>query len=190
MKAGLTSDEATQLSRAFGVDAAFADGSVRYVSPSFGDVPMKPDIKRGKDEDGRPTVGSFFDLAAIRAIKPIPNQDAIGRVLKAFSDANVPIPEGATPSASHTALRFQPRKGDGFTAHIDTSVRFDFQLAGLPLVGPGADIGATFDPNGAITDLQGGRLQGAAGRVGAAHHAGGGQVGVCPTVSAWLAYQP
>ena len=33
-------------------------------------------------------------------------------------------------------------------------MRYRLSLAGLPLSGPGADIGATLDPNGDITDLR------------------------------------
>ena len=154
VKAGLTSDEADRLSRAFGVEAKFADGSVRYVGRSFGDVPMKPETVIGKDEDGRRTVASSFDLAAIREIKALSDADALAIVEEGFGKADVQLPEGAKADVGHTMLKVKPRRGDGFEAQVATSVRYRLSLAGLPLSGPGADIGVTLDPQGGITDVR------------------------------------
>jgi Family of unknown function (DUF6345) len=154
VQAGLSSDQAARLGAAFGVDVAFADGSVRYVSKSFGDVPMKAGVVTGKDEDGNRTVGHSFDLGAIRKLKPVTNKDALTLVRRAFDQADVPLPDGAQPTVGHTTLHVKQKKGGSFSAQIATSVRYQLRLAGYPLIGPGADIGVTLDDQGTVTDMR------------------------------------
>lgn len=151
---GVNADQAAALGRALGVKAAFADGSVRHVSPSFGGVPMRPSERGGLDEGGNRTRKSFFDLEAISRIKPMSAEAVREAARNAFADAKISLPDGATAQVGNTQLTLKPRRGQARTVSIDTFIRYRFQLGEFPLIGPGAKAGITFGPDGSATELE------------------------------------
>ena len=153
--AGLSQEQAAVLGRAFGLknlDRA-EDGSVRFVAEdTFLAVPTKPG-KRGKDEDGNPTVSSVLDLAALKRLKPISAATALTRSGKALAGAKL-VPAGGRATASNTTVKTVDAKGRSTASvAIDTTVSYAFTLAGLPLEGPGAKVRVAYDGKGKPTSL-------------------------------------
>ena len=153
--AGLSQEQAAVLGRAFGLknlDRA-EDGSVRFVAEdTFLAVPTKAG-KRGKDEDGNPTVSSVLDLAALKRLKPISAATALTRSGKALAGAKL-VPAGGRATASNTTVKTVDAKGRATASvAIDTTVSYAFTLAGLPLEGPGAKVRVAYDGKGKPTSL-------------------------------------
>jgi hypothetical protein len=155
--AGLTSNQAESLAGAFGLPFAFdQDGSFRFASDRLADVPMKaldPNPNLPRDEGGMDTVQTGFDFPALAELVAIPGADAMKRAADGFAQAGIEIPGPHVVRAGHTQLRYQPIRGRTVSRSIDTTVRYLFSLAGLPLNGPGAKVDLTFDPNGEVTEL-------------------------------------
>lgn len=165
VKEGLSEEEAKNLAAAFGVEAPLGeDGSLQFVSDALGDVPMVEAVPQGpvaaelpRDEDGQETTMRAFDLPAIQKIVPVSARVAETQVLSAFRQAGVPLPGQPGEAAhkiGHTMLNIRSIGGDVDIAQpIDTFVRFDFMLAGRPLIGPGAKVRIGFSPAGELTGL-------------------------------------
>ncbi len=148
---GMTSDDAKQLAERSGVEVALrADGSFAYVDAAAGQIPTKR-IGTGRDEEGRPIVSEALDQEAIANIRTIPPADA-----KSKAQALVALPKayGTELIAAHTELEQGDAKGDATqVTKLDTTVSFQLDLGGIPVVGPGAKARVAFAGDGSVVQL-------------------------------------
>jgi len=89
--------------------------------------------------------------------------EATSFVLGALGQAQLAPPHG-TPKVSNTTMEFSlnsdsllpglPGLGEGATWALDTRVSFGFDLDGIPLRGPGANVSVTLNPAGVVTQAQ------------------------------------
>jgi hypothetical protein len=157
VKAGLTPNEAEGIAAAFNIPYALdRDNSFRFASDRLANVPMRvldPNPKLPRDEGGMDTVQTGFDFAAIGKLQAMPGDAARQRAADGFAQANVKIPGPHVARAGHTLLKYRATGAKTVSKPIDTTVRYLFSLAGLPLNGPGAKVDVTFDTEGVVTEL-------------------------------------
>ncbi|MFD7652637.1 DUF6345 domain-containing protein [Actinosynnema sp. NPDC059797] len=153
---GITDEQVAALQRAFGLKSVerTAEGVVTFTDEER--HLRVPSIDQGAgqpDESGQATTRTAFDVAAIRALRAVPPQDATKRVTETLRGIGL-LPAEATPTASHSTLDIVD--GNGATvasAPLDTTVTFDFRLGGVPLEGPGSKVRVSLDGTGAVTQL-------------------------------------
>src|SRR4051794_36052327 len=150
---GLDEGQAAELAKAAGIDARALnrDGSFSYVdAKAFAKVPSLAG-KKGKDEKGRATTVQKVDLQGLRALKTLPDEQALG-----LARQLLPSPEGfdVEPRVGHTQVQLGGRKGNlTGTVNLDTTVTYDLSLFGNPVFGPGAKSRITFDGAGHVEQL-------------------------------------
>jgi hypothetical protein len=149
---GMTQDQANALAGRAGVKAALArDGSFSYVDPRrFARVPSTTGLK-GRDEDGHPTVQRRVNFTALKAIRTLDGEKALGRARELLE-----APSGfeVTPMVSHTRVDLAGRTGKplgGF--NLDTTVVYRLALGQAPVVGPGSRSRISFAGDGSVIAL-------------------------------------
>lgn len=152
---GLTVADGQRLADSFGIgNALYPNGAFSFAdNDTFQAVPHKI-VGSGKDEDGNPTRDEAVDIDAVRAIKPLPDADALARAQK-LADIALKS-EGLTlePRVTHSTFTLSDDGGKVIGSYpIDTTVSFDAALGDLPMTGQGANLRITFGPNGAVTEL-------------------------------------
>lgn len=157
-KQGLSKQDRRTVSRSLGLRSGVKvrNGVVQFLSASrFLAVPTRPGPRpaAARDEDGRPLISEAFDLPGIQALKT-PNRKASARkLLRALRKAGE-LPAGARAALGGSTFEIFDNAGKLMTRkQVDARIEIRQRLNGLPLTGPGADIGASFDPAGRITQL-------------------------------------
>ncbi|HXJ64729.1 MAG TPA: DUF6345 domain-containing protein, partial [Actinomycetota bacterium] len=152
-----------------------AFGGLVYMSPNYGDLPMKRVTSGGDpDEGGRKVARQGFDLAAITKLQ-VPTAAALMQdVHRAFDSSKLDpgaflLADGSVrPANAHTTFTFQTTRAAAAgratapVVPIDTQVNYRMTLnAGtpqqphqVPLVGPGAQVKVVQNPQGQVTELQ------------------------------------
>lgn len=131
------------------------NGLVTFVdSKRFQYVPTKQ-LGAGKpDEDGNKTILETFDFKALEKIQVIDEQEARVRFEEALTRANLNMGE-KNVLFKHSTLKAYDLEGKLVTdVLLDTWVSFVQSIEGIPLIGPGAKISATFDGEGNVTQLR------------------------------------
>lgn len=153
---GLLPEQAAELAERAGIGNALRpDGSFAFVDAKrFARVPgaSVPLSKRyGKDEEGRRTVATAVNVAALKEMKVISEGEALER-----AKGLLRAPKGfqAIPRVDHTMAEISDRRGKLLSSTpIDTTVTFSFDLAGLPVVGPGMRQRVGFAGDGSVVQL-------------------------------------
>lgn len=135
-----------------------ADGAIRYLDRSrFHRLPTRksaPPAPGFRDERGRATTegDDAMDFAALEAIRVLPEEDAAARAWRALDVAGLAF--GREISPGHTLFEAADAEGrEVARALLDTQVTFRDRLEGLRLIGPGAKVKVTFDPEGEVSHL-------------------------------------
>ena len=98
-----------------------------------------------------------IDYAALEGVRTMAAEDACARLESALEDAGA-APQHATAVVGHTVFKTVSALRGSDTAResttmIDTHVNYRFTLDGYLLVGPGAQVQASFDHEGGVTRL-------------------------------------
>ena len=176
LETGITRGQAGALAESLGIpqeDLMFGDGSVRFVNPKkFQIVPTKPILDQGiieelrgnsKGEEEGEMAFESFDFDAIRRIVPMEGEKAVDIFEHALLRAGIgPKPEDPLvgpkiedPIVRHTTLEAVDLNGRPMADNVklDTHVIYQFDLGGIPLTGPGANLRVSFGPDGDATSL-------------------------------------
>src|SRR6185503_3578975 len=131
-----------------------SNGAFAYVDAArFAQVPSQK-AEEGKDEQGNPTLAEALDLRAIAAIRPLSDDEALGRAKQLLAVAELSPDLSARPVVSHSELTLADRDGKPTFQHaLDTAVSFHLSLGGLPATGQGAKLRITFAPDGSVSQL-------------------------------------
>jgi hypothetical protein len=151
---GLTESEGAALAQAFNIGNALqGDGAFSYVDSTFGHAPEVV-IDEGRDESDRPTVSQALDLDALAEIKPVGDDEAIGRARRLIELAGLSADMAARTSVSHTELTLSDSRDQVTSVHpLDTAVTVGLELNGLPVTGQGAKLRITFGPDAQVSQL-------------------------------------
>jgi hypothetical protein len=135
-----------------------ADGAIRYLDRDrFQRLPTRkaaPPAPGFRDERGRATAegNDATDFAALKAIRVLPEEDAAAQAWDALEIARLPF--GREITSGHTLFEAADAEGrEVARALLDTQVTFREGLEGLRLIGPGAKVKVTFDPEGEVSHL-------------------------------------
>ncbi|PKL77012.1 MAG: hypothetical protein CVV27_07355 [Candidatus Melainabacteria bacterium HGW-Melainabacteria-1] len=104
-------------------------------------------------EDQEKVQPEYLDLAALKAIKVMPQQVALDQILIGLRQAAL-LPAGK-PVVGHS--EFELRGSDGgesLKIQLDTQVGFEQTLGQLKLIGPGAKVKVVLDGEGHVTQLK------------------------------------
>jgi uncharacterized protein DUF6345 len=149
---GLTPESAERLAKAAGVgNALLEDGSFAYVDPARFAVVPSTVVGQGVDESRRATQSRAIDSAALGKITTLSDAAASER-----AQALLVAPPGyrTTATIGHTAAEQSDAKGRPLrSTNLDTTVSYQLSLAGLPVVGPGAKLRASFAGDGSVLQL-------------------------------------
>lgn len=156
---GMTAADARRLADVLGIDAPIlgADGAARFVDDErFQHTPMRRVVAQSRpstDESGKPTAASneAFDWDALARRDVLSLETAIAHARGALAAADLAV--GGIPRAGHSVLESWREGGETQRANLDTRVSWDLELSGRRLVGPGARVTMTFDPDGRVTHL-------------------------------------
>ena len=163
---GLSENAAMVLAESLGVPSqqvGYENGVLVFVDPAgFQAVPttevtdpqLIQALIRDSADDDAPLSFEAIDFAALGKVKPYDPQ----RALALFQDALRQVGglgEGATPQIDHTQFEALDLQGNLLlpAVQIDTRVSYNFAVGSIPVVGPGAQISASFDPEGRISQL-------------------------------------
>jgi hypothetical protein len=149
---GLTVDAAAALAKSAGVGNALRpDGSFAFTDEKrFGRVPAKA-LSRGTDESGQATVSEAIDFDALDKIKTVSDDEALRR-----AKTILPVPKGygAATAVDHTQVDQSDARGKVIrSGNLDTTVTYQLTLGGVPVVGPGAKLRASFAGDGSVVQL-------------------------------------
>lgn len=150
------------------------DGSIMYLDPKlFQRIPTKPfDGPLPEDEDGEKVTGETLDLPRLQKLQPISKKAGRRGILIGLNQADL-APDDLVPG-SQTDMQVSngeldllpavqeislPRAGRSMivptaTFKLDTTVSFETTFDGVPLVGPGWNFRASFDPSGKVSLLR------------------------------------
>jgi hypothetical protein len=166
-ESGLSEDAAAALAENLGISArltAWENGALIFTDPeSFQAVPttevtdpqlIAELIKESDDDRQFELTFQAFDFEALREIRPLEPEQALKGLYEALRKAEA-LPDGGSPEVVHTMFEAFDTKGSPIlpAVQLDTRVNYSFNLAGIPLIGPGAQISATFEPKGRVSQL-------------------------------------
>ena len=149
---GLTPESGERLAKAAGIgNALLEDGSFAYVDNArYGVVPSTV-VGKGVDESRRATVSEAIDFTALAKITTLSDAAAAER---AKSLLVAPSGYRAVATVGHTTVDQSDAKGRALrSTNLDTTVTYQLSLAGLPVVGPGAKLRASFAGDGSVLQL-------------------------------------
>lgn len=164
----ITATKAAKLADVLGLSrdqVIFGDGSVRFVDPRrFQAIPTRtvtdPEIigplASQTENDKGELAFEGIDFGALRQLRVPGALESIERFSLALREAAV-LPENGRLVARHTLFEATDEKGNELLREtpIDTQVHFQFELDGIPLIGPGAKLGIHYGPEGEPTSLIG-----------------------------------
>jgi hypothetical protein len=167
--AGITREQAGRLAGALNIplDQLHEDegGGLLFVDPlKFQAIPMKPiqdpalieELRRGSETDGQSElVFKGIDFDGLRQLRVLDDAKALDTWEHALREAGIE-PGTGEHVARHTVFEAVDPSGRPMMEEtmLDTHVLFQFDLGGLPLIGPGANLRVAFGPGGAPTALQ------------------------------------
>jgi hypothetical protein len=162
ISAAQASSIATSLLGPAASEAKFQDGVLSFIDPvKFQAVPMtlldsQPTNWEEEEPLSEPAFEAF-NLELIKSMQPFSGEGAMGKVREALTKAQAD-PLGGLPTVQNTMFEAVEKSRAGgllpvASALIDTHVHYNFQLAGLPYVGPGAQVNVAFDTAGMPTQL-------------------------------------
>jgi non-ribosomal peptide synthetase component F len=108
-------------------------------------------VDKGVDESRQPTESQAIDFTALSKITTLSDSAALEK-----AGALLAAPEGYRTAATvgHTSLDQSDAKGNPLrSTNLDTTVTYQLSLAGLPVVGPGAKLPASFAADGSVPQL-------------------------------------
>ncbi len=163
---GISRDQAGKLAGALGISddqLLFGDGSVRFLDPrKFQAIPIKPivdqgiidELRRNSQDDEGEMVFESFDFDAINRIVPMQGDKAVDVWEHALREAGI-APGDGEQLVRHTTFEAFNVDGKALAedAKLDTHVLRQFNLGGIPLVGPGANLRVSFAPDGKPTSF-------------------------------------
>jgi hypothetical protein len=168
---GVDRPAAEKLAESLGIpgkELVLRDGTISYVDPArYLRVPTvaveDKDVVAGLRDrttnyfPERPIEVTAIDYSALAGMEPLGVEEALDRTAKALSSAGL-APRAATPVPGHTVFRTVPagdnsRLPAATTTFLDTHVSHRFTLDGYLLVGPGAQVQVSYDPDGVVTRL-------------------------------------
>jgi hypothetical protein len=153
---GLTAEQGAELARAFGTPNALqGNGYFGYVdAAAFGQVPLAPVGRAGKDESGRATQAQAIDTAALEKLRPVADEEALARGERLLKLSDLSPELTAKPEITHTELTLTDAANRKPQVHpLDTVVGYQLSLGGLPVTGQGAKLRLTVGPDGTVTQL-------------------------------------
>jgi hypothetical protein len=149
---GLTPESGERLATAARIgNALLEDGSFAFVDETRYAVVPSTTVAKGVDENRRATVSEAIDFTALGKITTLPDAAAAER-----AGALLVPPSGyrATATIGHTTVDQSDAKGRALrSANLDTTVSYQLSLGGLPVVGPGAKLRASFAGDGSVLAL-------------------------------------
>jgi hypothetical protein len=105
---------------------------------------------------GIPIAFQSIDLNTLSNSTVMSSNAAVSLFAGTLSDSGL-VPYSAVPAVSHALLQTIYTNDDGqvltSSNYLDTKVRYQFTLGGIPLIGPGAQVQADFGANGNVTRL-------------------------------------
>ncbi|WP_199441490.1 DUF6345 domain-containing protein [Umezawaea beigongshangensis] len=153
---GLDQNRAAALRAAFDLREVRRTGSGAVAFVDEENHLRVPSVRLGDgeaDEDGGRTALTGIDFAALGRITALPEDQAAKRAVEGLRAAGA-LPGNARPTTGRTTFDVVDDQGrTRVSAPLDTAVSFTFDLGGIPLVGPGADLRVAFDPTGRVTQL-------------------------------------
>jgi hypothetical protein len=166
---GITADQGGLLAGALNIPRGDLHqdegGGLLFIDPlKFQAIPTKPiddpalieELRRGSENDGRSEL-SFdgIDFEGLRRLRVLEGEKAVDVWEHALRQAGVEPGTGENV-ARHTTFEAMDVNGRPMMEEtmLDTHVFFQFDLGGLPLIGPGANLRVAFGPDGAPTSLQ------------------------------------
>lgn len=162
-KSGATEKEAQRLAEALGISARMVEGKgfvsesglVAFIDPDrFQYIPVKELGVGEPDEDGHRTTLEAFDFEALEEMKVVEGRKAEEHFAKALKKAELNLGK-AKAHVSHSTFEAVDVEGKTIAkAKLDTRISFNRFLDGIPLMGPGASISATFDGKNNVTRLR------------------------------------
>ena len=162
-KSRATEEKAQRLAEALGISARMVEGKsfvsgsglVAFIDPDrFQYIPVKGLGVGEPDEDGHRTTLEAFDFEALEEMEVVEGRKAEEHFAEALKDAELNLGK-AKAHVSHSTFEAVDLEGKTIAkAKLDTRISFNRFLDGIPLVGPGASISATFDGKGNVTRLR------------------------------------
>ncbi len=149
---GLTPDGGAALAKSARIgNALLEDGSFAFVDQDrFGVVPSSV-VGKGVDESRQATVDQAIDFGALDKITTLSDAAATERARALLAP---PAGYRATATVGHTTLDQADSRGRTLrSSNLDTTVSYQLSLAGLPVVGPGAKMRASFAGDGSVVQL-------------------------------------
>jgi Family of unknown function (DUF6345)/HYR domain len=167
--AGITREQAGRLAGALNIplDQLHEDegGGLLFIDPlKFQAIPMKPiqdpalieELRRGSETDGNSELEfKGIDFEGLRQLQVLDDAKALDVWEHALREAGIE-PGTGEHVARHTMFEAVDPSGRPMMEDtmLDTHVLFQFDLGGLQLIGPGANLRVAFGPGGAPTALQ------------------------------------
>jgi len=135
-------------------DPLAPDGSLLFVDPArFQAVPMMPAEPAGLDEDGQETTSEAINFDALRQLTVPSDEEVLSRFGEALEKSQLlPASDFGTPAVGHSMFDLV-LEGQTTQFPLDSQVNFSFLLQGVPVVGPGQKIKASFDGEGMVSQL-------------------------------------
>jgi hypothetical protein len=160
--AGITGDQAGRLATALGIPGDqmhLEDGALSFLDPrKFQAVPMKPiqdpaiieQLRGGTQDDGdEPMAFEAIDFDALGRLRALSDEKALDLWEHALRAADI-LPGSGEPLVRHSMFEAVDQNGRPMAEDVmlDTHVLFQFDLGGIPLIGPGANLRMAFGPSG------------------------------------------
>jgi hypothetical protein len=149
---GLTPEGGERLAKSAGIgNALLEDGSFAFVDTKRFAVVPSIAVAKGVDEQQRPTLSQAIDNAALERITALPDATAAARAKALLVP---PSGYGVTATIGHTTLEQSDARGTAVrNKNLDTTVSYQLSLGGVPVVGPGAKLRASFAGDGSVLQL-------------------------------------
>jgi len=156
----LPSPQFAALAKALGLpgEALQPEGFARHTDPAtFLEVPrVQATELPGQDEEQSELSTRPFDFDAIKAMAVAHPDDARQWTADALAAANL-LQQGPIETAVFVEhARFGAASADGneiVDVPINTKVGYEFELGGIPLVGPGAKVRAVYNADGSVSQM-------------------------------------
>lgn len=141
---------AKRLASRLGIGGAGARGLRYYSKTRFATFPTKPRARAAQDpttdEDGLPvTPGTTVDPSALAKLRAPKAATSTTRFLRTLSDLGLRDAQDSTRSRSDEAITIDAAGKIQDRRKVDRSVAVIPKLSGVPLLGPGAKISASYD---------------------------------------------
>jgi hypothetical protein len=163
---GLTPNEAGILAEALNIPRGgliLEGGAALFIDPlAFQAIPTKPiqdpalidELSRGSENDKGELAFEAIDFAKLREIRAVDGKKAIDLFETALRAADL-LPANGDPVVRHSLFEATDTKGEPTmpATPIDTQVEYNFDLGGVPLIGPGAKLSLALSPEGKPTAL-------------------------------------